>query len=110
MHDIQTSEDVNFLKELIDTYINDLPATVQELASYVEKEDHYKIKFIAHRLKGGSSTLGIDYVCELSGKIEESVSENAVTVYTRNLTIELLESFEIIIDELKYVKERYIQI
>lgn len=110
MHDIQTDEDVNFLKELIDTFISDLPGTVQEIVSFVEKEDCYKIKFIAHRLKGGSSTIGIDYLSELTRKIEESVSENKVTEKTRILTVELLEAYESIIDELKYLKERYIQV
>jgi len=110
MHDIQTDEDVIFLKELIDTYINDLPATVQELASYVEKEDCEKIKFLAHRLKGGSATIGIEYMSALTKKIEESVSENKVTEKTRLLTVELLETYESVIDELKYLKERYIHV
>ncbi|RPI74013.1 MAG: response regulator, partial [Ignavibacteriales bacterium] len=82
MHDIQTDEDVNFLKELIDTYITDLPSTVQELASHVEKEDCNKIKFLAHRLKGGSATIGIDYMSEITRRIEDSVSEHKVTEKT----------------------------
>jgi len=110
MHDIQTEEDVNFLKELIDTYLTDLPGTVQEIAFYVEKEDCSKIKFLAHRLKGGSATIGIDVLSELTKKIEESVAENNVTEETRMLTVELLESYESVIDELNHLKERYIQI
>ncbi len=110
MHDIQTDEDINFLKELIDIYIADLPRTVQEIASYVEKEDFYKIKFLAHRLKGGSSTIGVDVISELTKKIEDSVSENKVTGDTRMLTLELLESYEPVIEELKHLKERHIQV
>jgi HPt (histidine-containing phosphotransfer) domain-containing protein len=110
MHDIQTEEDINFLKELIDTYITDLPCTVQEIASYVEKEDCYKIKFLTHRLKGGSATIGIDVIADLTKKIEESVSKNKVNEETRILTLELLESYESVIDELKHLKERYIQV
>jgi HPt (histidine-containing phosphotransfer) domain-containing protein len=110
MHDIQTDEDVKFFKDLIDTYIKDLPVTVQEIASYVEKGDCIKIRYFAHRLRGGSSTIGIDYLSELTNQIEESVSENEVTEKTRHLTIELLESFESVIDELTHLKERYIQI
>ncbi|OGU75393.1 MAG: hypothetical protein A2V93_08785 [Ignavibacteria bacterium RBG_16_34_14] len=110
MHDIQTEEDINFLKELIDTYITDLPCTVQEIASYVEKEDCYKIKFLAHRLKGGSATIGIDVIADITKKIEESVSKNKVNEETRILTLKLLESYESVIDELKYLKERYIQV
>jgi len=110
MHDIQTEEDVNFLKELIDTYLTDLPGTVQEIAFYVEKEDCSKIKFLAHRLKGGSVTIGIDVLSELTKKIEESVAEDNVTEETRMLTVELLESYESVIDELNHLKERYIQI
>ena len=110
MHDIQTDEDVNFLKELIDTYIADLPGTVQEIASYVEKEDCYKIKFLVHRLKGGSVTIGIDVISELTKKIEESVSENKVTEETRIIMLTLMESYQSVIDELKYLKERYIQV
>ncbi|HSP87521.1 MAG TPA: Hpt domain-containing protein [Ignavibacteriaceae bacterium] len=110
MHDIQTDEDVNFLKELIDTYINDLPGTVQEIAHFVEKEDCHKIKFLSHRLKGGSSTIGIDILTELTKKIEDSVSDSKVTEETRMLTVELLEAYESVIDELKLLKERHIQV
>jgi HPt (histidine-containing phosphotransfer) domain-containing protein len=110
MHDVRTDEDVSFLKELLDTYINDLPGTIQEIASYVEKEDCQKIKFLAHRLKGGSSAIGIDYISELSKRIEESVSENKVTEKTRMLVVELLESYQSVIEELKYLKEKYIQV
>jgi len=110
MHDIQSEEDVNFLKELIDTFAADLPGTVQEIALYVEKEDCYKIKFLAHRLKGGSMTIGIDAIAEITKKIEESVSGNKVTEDTRMLIVELLESYEPVIDELKHLKERYIHV
>jgi HPt (histidine-containing phosphotransfer) domain-containing protein len=110
MHDIQTDEDVNFLKELIDSYVSDLPGTIEEIAHYVEKEDFNKIKFLAHRLKGGSSTIGIDIISELTKKIEDSVSKDKVTEDTRMLTIELLELYESVIDELKHLKERYIHV
>ncbi len=110
LHDIQTDEDVNFLKELIDTYINDLPSAAQELASYVEKEDCKMIKFVAHKLKGGSVTVGIDVMTDLTRKIEESVNGNKVTEETRLLTVNLLEYCEPIVEELKYLKERYIQV
>jgi len=110
LHDIQTDEDVSFLKELIDTYINDLPLAAQELASYVEKEDCKMIKFVAHKLKGGSITVGVDAMTDLTKKIEESVKGNKVTEETRLLTFNLLEYCEPIVEELKYLKERYIQV
>jgi HPt (histidine-containing phosphotransfer) domain-containing protein len=110
LHYIQTEEDANFLKELIDTYIVDLPVISNDIASYVEKQDCKMIKFLAHRLKGGSVTIGIDVITDLAKKIEESIPGDKVTEETRMLTINLLEACETIIDELKYLKERYIQV
>lgn len=110
MHNIQTEEDINFLRELIDTYIDNLPSAVQEIAEKVEKNDCYMIKFLTHRLKGGSLTVGIDSISNISKKIEESVTDNIVTEETRMLTIELLETFEEVIEELRILKERYISL
>jgi len=47
---------------------------------------------------------------EITRRIEESVSEHKVTEKTRLLTVELLEVYESVIDELKDLKERYIQV
>ena len=110
LHDIQNEEDVSFIKELIDTYVAELPGTIQEIALYVEKEDCLKIKFLAHRLKGGSLTIGVDTIAELTKKLEESVTDNKVVEETRLLTVELLESYGSVIEELKYIKERYIHV
>lgn len=110
LHDIQSKEDAIFLKDLIDTYIIDLPTTVKDIVSFVERNDCEKTKFLTHRLKGSSLTIGVDVIADLSRKIEESVAGNKITEETRILVINLLEVCDRIASELKLLKEKYIQV
>lgn len=108
LYNIQTDEDANFFKELIDTYITQLPEIVQNIAASVEKDDCNKVKFLSHRLKGSSITIGVDVMTNLCKEIEDSMSDEDITEKTRVLIINLLELYEPLIDELKHLKEKHI--
>jgi CheY-like chemotaxis protein len=109
MHGISSEEDANFLAELIDTFSKDMPSVIQEIADAVEKQDCKKVKFYAHKLKGSSVTLGITAISDMTKNIEKSVSGNKVTEETRMLTLELINSSDVIIRELNRFKEKLIR-
>lgn len=110
LHQIKSNEDVNFLIELVDTFSNDFPGTAQDIATAVEKEDYKRVKFLAHKLRGSSVTLGIGSLSDLIKSIEDSVVDNSVTEDTRILTVELIDSCDKIINELTAFKESLVQV
>jgi PAS domain S-box-containing protein len=107
IHDIQTPDDVVFLLELLDIYINDLPKVISHINSAVENKDAVKLQFWSHRLKGSSLTLGIDLIFGISVILEESAKLNRFDEETTRLSHDLIHNFEIIIRELEVLKEKY---
>ncbi|MDR3666124.1 MAG: response regulator [Ignavibacteriaceae bacterium] len=107
IHDIQTPEDVVFLLELLDIYIQDLPQVISHINTAVEKRDALKLQFWAHRLKGSSLTLGIDLIFSISVTLEEAAKSNNFDEETIRLSHDLIHNFEIIIRELEILKEKY---
>lgn len=107
INDIQTPEDVVFLLELLDIFINDLPKVISNINSAVENKDAAKLQFWSHRLKGSSSTLGIDLIFVISVTLEEAAKLNRFDDETTRLSNELIHNFEIIIKDLEILKEKY---
>jgi PAS domain S-box-containing protein len=107
IHDIQTPNDVAFLLELLDIYLQDLPKVISNINSAVDKKDALKLQFWSHRLKGSSVTLGIDLISDISVTLEEAAKLNRFDDETTQLSNELIHNFEIIIRELEILKEKY---
>jgi response regulator RpfG family c-di-GMP phosphodiesterase len=107
INDIQTPDDVVFLLELLDIYIQDLPKVISNINSAVDKKDAAKLQFWSHRLKGSSLTLGIDLIFTISATLEESAKLNRFDDETTRLSGELIHNFEIIIRDLEILKEKY---
>ena len=107
IHDIQSPDDVVFLLELLDIYIQDLPKVISNINSAVDKKDAEKLQFWSHRLKGSSLTLGIDLITTISITLEEAAKLNRFDDETTRLSRELIHNFEIIIGELEVLKEKY---
>jgi HPt (histidine-containing phosphotransfer) domain-containing protein len=110
IHDIETPDDVVFLLELLDIYIQDLPKVISNINSAVDKKDAVKLQFWSHRLKGSSLTLGIDLIFAISVTLEEAAKLNRFDDETTRLSSELIHNFEIIIRELEIIKEKYANI
>jgi len=110
IHDIETPDDVVFLLELLDIYIQDLPKVISNINSAVDKKDAVKLQFWSHRLKGSSLTLGIDLIYGISVTLEEAAKLNRFDDETTRLSSELIHNFEIIIRELEIIKEKYANI
>jgi PAS domain S-box-containing protein len=107
INDIQTPDDVVFLLELLDIYINDLPKVISNINSAIDKKDAMKLQFWSHRLKGSSVTLGIDLIFTISVKLENAAQLNKFDDETAHLSNELVHNFDIIIRDLEILKEKY---
>jgi CheY-like chemotaxis protein len=107
MHDFQSPEDLAFLLELLDIYIQGLPLVISNINTAVENKDASKLQFWSHRLKGSSLTLGIDQITKVSVTLEEASKMNRFDDETTQLSHELIHNFETIIGELEVLKEKY---
>jgi PAS domain S-box-containing protein len=108
LHEISTEEDANFLIELLDAYENDLPGIIDELKAAVEDGSTGQVQFLAHKLKGSSISIGVDFIADLSKRIELSVkTNNRIVDETKKLVEELIQRCEDVIKELNQIKIKY---
>ena len=79
--------DKEFLKEVLNIFINDYPAKLSSLKEAVAKEDFKTIVELAHALKGAAANLGLSSIQELLRQLEyagkEHQSENLETIYQK---------------------------
>ncbi|PJA98017.1 MAG: hypothetical protein CO128_09520 [Ignavibacteriales bacterium CG_4_9_14_3_um_filter_30_11] len=107
LNDIQTPEDLKFYKELINIYIEDLPKTIQLIKHAQINNDARMLQFNAHKLKGGSVTLGIQAVADICHELERKANENEFDEFTEMLVSDLAKKIETVIKELDKIKEKY---
>ena len=107
VNEIQTQEDVNFLLELFDIYIRDLPIIMAEIAFSITKKDPDKLKFYTHKLKGSALTLGIETVANYCIDLDNAAASPLPNDEVDNVNAKLLKSIENVVDGLKILKEKY---
>lgn len=105
--DIQTEDDISFFVDLIDIYIVELPKTIANIRSAVEKKDASKLNFYSHKLKGSSTTLGIDFITKITIELELAAKNNDFSDEILSKTDFLINKFEVILKELNIIKEKY---
>ncbi|MBK6912364.1 MAG: Hpt domain-containing protein [Ignavibacteriales bacterium] len=105
--DINTKEDAIFLVELLEIFIKDLPKATANITDAYKRQDVQKLKFNAHRLKGSSLSLGIDHLAKICEQIEKAAMSNSFTEETSDSIKNLTNDFEILINELEMLKEKY---
>ena len=105
--EVKTHEDINFLLELFDIYIRDLPILMAEIDYAIRDNDFDKLKFFIHKLKGSALTLGVDsianYCIDLEAAAAVKVLDDSVAALNLNLQNHLVK----VIEELKLLREKY---
>jgi HPt (histidine-containing phosphotransfer) domain-containing protein len=69
------SENVEFMVDMIDLFLAQTPAYVQDLKSAIELKDWGKIALTSHKLKPTFAFMGIEVGRELMGTIEHRARE-----------------------------------
>lgn len=64
-------EDEEFLRELIDLFLNDTPRQIELLRQAVEAQDRHTVRRSAHRLRGAGANLGAEPFSDLCHKLEQ---------------------------------------
>ncbi len=110
LQDIQNEQDVNFYLELLDIYIADMPVMIRNIKTAVEEKNAKMLQLNAHKLKGSSVTLGIDFITQMSHDLESAAREKNFGELTYKMVDELVHKFETIIKELEIIKDKYSKI
>ena len=107
LSEVQTSEDVNFLVELFDIYINDLPVLINEINTAIRNSDFDNIKFYTHKLKGSALTLGIESIADHCIDLETAAGNKVIDESVHELNKKLDDHIRKVVEELKLLKNKY---
>lgn len=69
-------DDVEFLKELVEIFINDAPEHMSEIEEAVDSRNSSDLKKSAHKLKGAVANFGKNATTETAFKLETMGKEN----------------------------------
>jgi PAS domain S-box-containing protein len=107
MQNIKTEQDLEFFTNLLDSYLRELPDSLNEMKISIEHKDSEKLKFQAHKIKGSSLTLGIDSISFISEQLEIRAKENIFDDRTIMLANKLYVTVEKIIDNIEQLKGKF---
>ncbi|MCA9555599.1 MAG: Hpt domain-containing protein [Myxococcales bacterium] len=65
-------DDTSFLEELVDLYVSDSQAALDELMAFAGQQDPVGMRKTAHRLKGSSVNMGLVNVAVLAKMVEDA--------------------------------------
>jgi HPt (histidine-containing phosphotransfer) domain-containing protein len=70
------SGDKDFIKEMIEYYLSQVPVIKQDLLRYRDQQDWFNLGEIAHKAKSSFKFMGIAQLTELAKEIEDICREN----------------------------------
>jgi HPt (histidine-containing phosphotransfer) domain-containing protein len=107
INEVRTSADINFLIELFDIYIRDLPVHVAEINGAIKNNDFTSIKFFTHKLKGSALTLGLESIVDFCIELETAAANKMLDDQVQELNANLHEHIIIVVEDLKKLREKY---
>ncbi|MHA2429211.1 MAG: Hpt domain-containing protein [Candidatus Hermodarchaeia archaeon] len=69
--DLVATTDMEFVKELIDAYLDDSPVLINEMKTALQDNDAATFRRAAHTLKSSSASLGVLALSEISKELEQ---------------------------------------
>jgi len=81
----------DFIKEMIDIFLNDMPKFMQEIVECSKKEDIECIKRLAHKSKSMAGYIMADDIQNKFEKLESMTSENSTDIDAINALVSDLD-------------------
>lgn len=75
------------LHEIITMFIHDLPSTLQEIQEAWEGDNWEQLRFLSHRLKGGSANLGFADLSKIVADIENNIKNGFLSEIPDQITL-----------------------
>jgi CheY-like chemotaxis protein len=107
LHEVKTSADINFLVDLFEIYIRDLPTLVIKIEEAIKNNDFPNLIFYTHKLKGSALTLGVGSIANFCVELETAAANKEIDDQVQKLSTNLHEHIKKIVEELKKLKEKY---
>lgn len=107
INEVQNKEDIEFLIELFDIYIRELPVLKTEIDSAISNLEYERIKFLTHKLKGSALTLGVESIADHCINIENAAENQVLDDGVVELNSKLKEHLDKVVKELIVLREKY---
>ncbi|UCH66532.1 MAG: PAS domain S-box protein [Ignavibacterium sp.] len=107
INEVQNKEDIDFLVELFDIYIRELPILKTEIDSAIKNNEYERIKFLTHKLKGSALTLGVESIADHCINIENAAENRILDERVAELNTNLKEHLDKVVEELIVLREKY---
>jgi len=78
-------DDEEFMIELVDLFLDDMPDQLEKLRKAVEERDADSTARAAHRIKGAAGNVGADRLSQMCGDLEQSSRAKAAADSGRTL-------------------------
>nr|WP_321257043.1 Hpt domain-containing protein [uncultured Pseudodesulfovibrio sp.] len=92
-----------FLKRMFTVFISQEPKRIQEIKDALQSQDVERLRHLAHSLKGGAATIGVDRVRECCLKLENASKAKdmkAAMVHLDSLEKEMRNAYAFMFDYL----------
>lgn len=102
--DAQIEGEPDFVVELIDLYLNEVPRLFDTMRKSIANNDRSTAKRAAHSLRGSSGNLGVLQMATLAAELEHL--ENNYSTVARELLLSLENEFERVKEVLNAERQR----
>ena len=99
-------EDNEFMIELVDLFLDDMPEQLDWLRSAIEQAGTNLTAKAAHRIKGAAGNVGADGLSRICGELEQS-SRTAETASSQQALEQIEREWGRVRDDLGTLKEEY---
>jgi hypothetical protein len=96
--------DTEFMKELVDTFIEYAPMDTLELRDYAKSENWEETSKKAHKLKSSIRTIGVTSLADLILEIEVDSKQHVKTHLINEKISQFSNTLEMVIEQLKIEK------
>ncbi len=74
---VKSDDGSDMVIELIDLYLDITPQRIQAIGKAAAEKEWLSVKWTAHTIKGGSSTLGLHFLAEVCQELEDASSSSS---------------------------------
>ncbi len=106
LKDLQSEDDLVFFLELIDLFLTETPKMLAKIDAALEEKDAKLLRFLGHKLKGSTLTLGITKMAELSDTLEVE-AKNGFSEKMTTIVRDIHTLFELSIRDIVELKKKY---
>jgi signal transduction histidine kinase/DNA-binding response OmpR family regulator len=107
LSDVISKEELNFVLDLIDVYLRDLPKIQSDICNAIDNKNTKLLKFYLHKLKGSLLTLGIESITNHFEEIDRVVEDGSDDNYLWESSAELIQYLNMVIRDLEKLRDKY---